>query len=1196
MITKIIGTIFAGFAPAPKLSTPIHTHAADAVYPKRRRRSSLLTALLFILCLTTFSANAASTKGQLNSEITKAKSLLNSTAISLNGWEIPLGTSWASTATAGNLQNAITTAENVYNAPDKADYDSDIIALSDAQISFEKVLNPSGLKYDYTSLKGAIADAEEAISPAKFAVSANGLNVPGTKKWTSQSNLDAFKQKITAARYVITQYGEHGQSVPVATTNQVAINTAATLLGSQLSAFNGSITSGYMPDYSSLTTLIATATNLLQKTTVSVDGSDVPSSANWINQTMWNALNTAVSGAQSFVDNNTGATASNLSTNQGNVTTQEGILSTAVNKFNGGVGTGVGGPLLYNYLVLNAAIADAQAAIASITCATTGNNISPDALWAIPTYWDALNTLISGQIQGQGLQSTYGTAGNDPTTVATNQANINSKANELQTATATLRTNAQSGCKPDYSQLNSRILDAQTMLDDTPGSDDGHEYDATDFWALPIERTILQSAINVAQDHVDNNDLATHGNWSANQNAVDAAYSDLSAAYITFLSQRKSGDKYDPSDVSYTGLPAQILLAEDLLDSDDDNTEDVVSSTSFGADVAYGTKWLAVNVYTTLNTHLTDARSIVNTPSSFTKTHISNTYTSLSAAVTAATPQNGLGANPAELEDEIAAAGPFKMALDDGDVAASSQNGADIIYGKSWVTQTVATNLTTALTNALNASCYAPPTLHASAIVPLESALRSAINVFNPQLNPPYNALPDMTVLTNECDRIFAIVNALAASANGGADVVTSAIWVPAADKTALLNDIAAARLATYATHADVLAEMEDLNNALTALQASQAPGSKVSYILATPQTLPNGFVGAVYNAQVVNATLPNIAFSISSGALPDGLSLDASPTGITPSGTGKLAGKPTKAGTFTFTIRATHNSMTPAVTEALPHTVKIYDAPVITPTDYDLVETELVSVLSDIIIRFPSGVPMNTTVGTITLNNKQIRGYWPTDTTFVIPCPIASYEYETDYTLVVSGLESKDGLLTYGDSYTFRTRSTPPNPNIPRLVRLLPLSDGVTSDPLPGEHWINVDDKYNFTLKLTVPPDKTPTLTTNRIINGKTETVTGVPDPDMPETRFLFTVRDIHQTIEIRVVLSPRSPVGNEIVGDDVRIWAADGKLYVETPQPGRLSVYSITGVIHVRKSIAGSSTILLPKGVYIVRLNEKTYKVAVQ
>jgi hypothetical protein len=69
-------------------------------------------------------------------------------------------------------------------------------------------------------------------------------------------------------------------------------------------------------------------------------------------------------------------------------------------------------------------------------------------------------------------------------------------------------------------------------------------------------------------------------------------------------------------------------------------------------------------------------------------------------------------------------------------------------------------------------------------------------------------------------------------------------------------------------------------------------------FSITTPSPLTPGAVGVAYSAQInVTPTTPPYSFSISSGALPVGLSLSMS---------GALSGTPTTANTYTFTITAT--------------------------------------------------------------------------------------------------------------------------------------------------------------------------------------------------------------------------------------------------------------------------------------------------
>lgn len=67
--------------------------------------------------------------------------------------------------------------------------------------------------------------------------------------------------------------------------------------------------------------------------------------------------------------------------------------------------------------------------------------------------------------------------------------------------------------------------------------------------------------------------------------------------------------------------------------------------------------------------------------------------------------------------------------------------------------------------------------------------------------------------------------------------------------------------------------------------------------ITLSPSTLPSGTVSTAYNQTIAASPSANYNFSVSAGALPAGLSLNAA--------TGALTGTPTAAGTFNFTITA---------------------------------------------------------------------------------------------------------------------------------------------------------------------------------------------------------------------------------------------------------------------------------------------------
>jgi hypothetical protein len=82
--------------------------------------------------------------------------------------------------------------------------------------------------------------------------------------------------------------------------------------------------------------------------------------------------------------------------------------------------------------------------------------------------------------------------------------------------------------------------------------------------------------------------------------------------------------------------------------------------------------------------------------------------------------------------------------------------------------------------------------------------------------------------------------------------------------------------------------------------------------VITTP-SLPDGTVGASYSQTLAATNPPITGWTVTSGTLPTGLTLDAA--------SGKLSGTPTAAGTYTFSIKATNAA---GDSDAVEYTVKI--------------------------------------------------------------------------------------------------------------------------------------------------------------------------------------------------------------------------------------------------------------------------------
>jgi hypothetical protein len=73
-------------------------------------------------------------------------------------------------------------------------------------------------------------------------------------------------------------------------------------------------------------------------------------------------------------------------------------------------------------------------------------------------------------------------------------------------------------------------------------------------------------------------------------------------------------------------------------------------------------------------------------------------------------------------------------------------------------------------------------------------------------------------------------------------------------------------------------------------------------------------------------------------------------------------------------------------------------------------------------------------------------------------------------------------------------------------------------------------------------------------------------------------------------------TPDGTEAVAAIAEAWSHAGSLYVRTAQPAALSVYTLSGALLTRQTLAAGETVIpLPQGIYIVRIGNTAHKIAV-
>ncbi len=93
--------------------------------------------------------------------------------------------------------------------------------------------------------------------------------------------------------------------------------------------------------------------------------------------------------------------------------------------------------------------------------------------------------------------------------------------------------------------------------------------------------------------------------------------------------------------------------------------------------------------------------------------------------------------------------------------------------------------------------------------------------------------------------------------------------------------------------------------------------------------------------------------------------------------------------------------------------------------------------------------------------------------------------------------------------------------------------------------------------------------------------------------TVFLFSVTSI---IAVVPETFTYEMIENITPGKEIKIYTREGYLYIETQEPTRVEVYSITGKKMASEVVTDVTSIPLTKGIYLVRIGEKVQKVMVK
>ncbi|MDF9828994.1 hypothetical protein [Parabacteroides sp. PF5-6] len=151
-----------------------------------------------------------------------------------------------------------------------------------------------------------------------------------------------------------------------------------------------------------------------------------------------------------------------------------------------------------------------------------------------------------------------------------------------------------------------------------------------------------------------------------------------------------------------------------------------------------------------------------------------------------------------------------------------------------------------------------------------------------------------------------------------------------------------------------------------------------------------------------------------------------------------------------------------------------------------------------------------------------------------------------------------------------------------------IPEVPGAVSNPLPGTYSLPYGDPFRLTLSTLNEHDPSDV---HVFLNG----VEWLPENALRATEWSFLLDRVtdHQVITVEGV----NATGNALIDTTpIDLYVSDGALVAETPLATRLSIYTPAGKLYATRQLtAGTTTVPLPAGMYIVQIGNKVAKVVI-
>lgn len=147
-----------------------------------------------------------------------------------------------------------------------------------------------------------------------------------------------------------------------------------------------------------------------------------------------------------------------------------------------------------------------------------------------------------------------------------------------------------------------------------------------------------------------------------------------------------------------------------------------------------------------------------------------------------------------------------------------------------------------------------------------------------------------------------------------------------------------------------------------------------------------------------------------------------------------------------------------------------------------------------------------------------------------------------------------------------------------------LPLLTGATTTPGEGVSAIEDGERFRFTLTLDADYSESKPIVT---VGDKTLE----PDADMN-----YITDKVTSDMVINISgIEKNSSTANEEITVGSKVYTAGGVLYIRPVAPVQVNVFNMQGQLMESAMIASDAQMQLPKGIYVVRLGDQSYKVCV-